>query len=96
MDNDDKYVCKRRKVGDVYEIECKSEERKDAQPKKKKMYCVFTTEGKSGGASGLGFGGQYGKQTPVLKCFSEDEFKKEIAKELGTKERSIKIVNEDK
>jgi len=91
MEKENKYVCRRRKVDNVYEVECTDEDAINAEPKK--IYCLFTSESKSGGASGLGFGGQYGKQIPVLKCFPEDEFKKEIAKELHTKQENIKIVD---
>lgn len=93
MENDHKFECKRRKDEGIYEIKCKGEGEEEAQPKT--MYCTFTMEGKSGGASGLGFGAQYGETTPVLRCFSEDEFKKEIAKELGTEEDNINIVDEE-
>ena len=91
MEKKDSYYQIIGKLEDVYEIEC-GKDKKDEQPKK--MYCVFSTEGKSRGASGLGFGAQYGEQTPVLKCFPEDEFKKSVAKELRTKEKNINIIDE--
>lgn len=93
MENESKYVCRRRKVENVYEIECTDEHNKKAEPKK--MYCLFTSADKSGGASGLGFGAQYGQQIPVLKCFPEDEFPKEIAKELGTEPDNVRIIDDD-
>ena len=93
MEKESRYVCQRRKVDNVYEVICTDESSVDVEPKK--MYCLFTSKGKSGGASGFGFGGQYGEQLPVLKCFPEDEFKKEIAKALRTKQENIKIADKD-
>lgn len=93
MEGDEEYVCRRRKVGEVFEIKCGKEGEEEAQSKR--VHCVFSTEGKSREASALGFGAQYGEQTPVLKCFSEDEFKKKIAKELKMDAKNIKIIDEE-
>ena len=90
MKDDEMYVCRRRKLGNVYEVACKKG-KKEVQHKK--MYCVFSSGGKSAGASGLGFGAQYGTQTPVIKCFPDDEFKRAVAKELKAKEKNIKIID---
>ncbi len=87
------YVCRKRKIGEIIEIECGSV-KKEKEPKKK-MFCVFGTKGKSGGATGLGFGAQYGEQDTTIKCFSEDELKDEVAKKLGTKKDNIKWINRE-
>ncbi len=92
MTNEEKYECKRKKSGDVYVFECKQVN--NTREKPKKLYCVFTTEGKSGGFSGLSVGAQYGKQTPILKCFTEEAFKKEIAINLGINMKNIRIFDE--
>ncbi len=92
MEKDTKYVCRRRKVDNVYKVECTDENALNSEPEK--MYCLFADESKSGGASGLGFGIQSGKQIPVLKCFPDGEFKKEIAKALHAKQKNIKIVDD--
>jgi len=82
-------VCKKKKVGDLFEIECKIGERTE------KMYCVFGQKGGSGGISGLGFGGQYGKNEPTFECFSQSEIDGKIARKLGTKKENIKWIDEE-
>ncbi len=83
------YVCKRRKIGDVYEVECKE----PRDNKSKKTFCVITTEGKTGGASLLGTGGQYGQQSTKVVCIPEKDFSKEVAKSLEIDEKNIKIID---
>jgi len=86
---EEKFVaCKKKKIGNVFEIECKRGE------KTEKMYCIFGQKGESGGISGLGFGGQYGKDKLTFECFSQSEIDDKIARKLGIKKECIKWIDE--
>jgi len=86
-----KYVCEIRRIEGMFEIECK----KENEEEKKKIYCAFGTEGKTGGASALGFGGQYGTQEMTIECFREDEIIEKVARELDVKKEDIKWIREE-
>jgi len=81
-------VCKKKRIGDLFEIECKIGENIE------KMYCVFGQKGESGGITGLGFGGQYGKNEPIFECFSQSEINDKIARKLGIKKENIRWIDE--
>lgn len=92
--NNEEYICKRKKVGEIFEIKCDTtKENKDSE--KKIIHCLFGTEEKTGGISAASFGVEYGKQKPVLTCFSDDQFKEEVAKELKTNKDNIKFISND-
>lgn len=83
--NEDACECTRTKVGEIFEIECNLK-----GETKKIINCILETKGKSGGVSLLGFGADYGEQKTSLTCFSDDDFKEEVAKKLGIKKEEIK------
>lgn len=85
MDNE-QLICIKKKIGEVHEIECEGNE---------PLICIFSTEGKSLGGSLLGAGAQGGEHHPVIKCFSETDFKQEIAKNHGVNPEKIIIKEEE-
>lgn len=87
------YVCRRKKVGEVYEIECGVG--KEGNEQTKILQCLLASEGKSVGGSVFSLGGQYGKQNTAITCFSEDEFKEEISKKLKVNKENIKLIEND-
>ncbi|MCK4729805.1 MAG: hypothetical protein KAT28_00655 [Candidatus Aenigmarchaeota archaeon] len=82
MIENDIVSCKRRKIGETYEIECQEKGKKP-----EKIICTFGTEEKSGGISAIG---QYGEQNIVFGCVLEKEIDNTIAKKLGVKKSKIR------
>ncbi len=83
MEKEEFAVCKKRKIGDLFEIEC------ELGDKKERMFCVFGQKGKSGGGTLFGVGGQYGEEKPTFECFREDEINDKIASKLGIRKEKI-------
>jgi len=80
----ERYVCRIRRRGDILEAQCTNGSGHEEQ-----FVCIIGSEGKGGGLSAFGFGGQYSVQQPKIQCFSLSEFKEELARKLRVKVEDI-------
>ena len=93
MVENEEYVCRRKKVGEVFEIVCGIE--KEGNEETEILQCIMGSEGKSGGVSIFGMGGQYGEQKPTITCFTDGEVREEVAKKLKVKKENIKLIESE-